>query len=177
MCCVVCESKNIRLIAKCKHQNLGDIVKCNDCNLLFTSYLPTDEVIGKIYNGLYRDRAMLVKINIDKVEQVKKSVDEYFRFYTDLNPGKENISFLDLAGGLGYSCFVAKEYTSDITLVEMDVQSSEFAVSKLGLDNVINKTLEDFFDSNERTYDLIIFRHVIEHLKHPLRLCSRLVDC
>lgn len=50
----------------------------------------------------------------------------------------------------------------------MDSKSSDFAKSKLNLETVINKPIDAFFKSNTKKYDLIVFRHVIEHLKYPV---------
>lgn len=167
MKCPVCESVRTKLVCRSKNQKLGDILKCKDCKLLFTSFLPSDQVISEIYNGLYGGREKFDFIDHNKLDQVRKSVAEYFSIYKEIKGDKSNISFLDLAGGLGYVAYSAATYTNDVTLVEMDSESANFAKTKLKIDTVNNLSIKEFFSRNKKKYDFIVFRHVIEHLKFP----------
>lgn len=166
MICKVCQTEiNPRLLLKNKG-SFGDVYRCPKCEITFVSPQPSDEVLNEYYNGMYSD--LTVSFDEKKMKWAQHSMRGYLKVLKRLNvePTSE-ITFLDLGGGLGYYTKAAAENNLHSILVEKDPVSVQFAKQHLKLENIIEKDLDEFFNSNERQYDIVFFRHVIEHVKDP----------
>ncbi|MDC8000595.1 class I SAM-dependent methyltransferase [Aequorivita todarodis] len=166
MTCKVCQKEiNPRLLLKNKG-DFGDIYRCPKCQITFVSPQPSDEVLNEYYNGMYLD--LTVSFDEKKMKWAQRSMRGYLKVLKKLNvePTAE-ITFLDLGGGLGYYRKAAAENNLHSILVEKDPISVQFAKKHLKLENIIEKDLTEFFSSNDEQYDIVFFRHVIEHVKDP----------
>ncbi|WP_282134433.1 class I SAM-dependent methyltransferase [Seonamhaeicola maritimus] len=166
MICKVCQTEiNPRILLKNKG-SFGDIYRCQQCQVTFVFPQPSVEVLNEYYNGMYSD--LTVSFDKKKMKWAKQSMKGYLKELKKLNvnPNKE-VTFLDLGGGLGYYTKAAEENNLHSILVEKDPISIQFARQHLKLENIIQKDLFEFFNSNTRLYDVVFFRHVIEHVKNP----------
>lgn len=166
MICKICQKKiNPRLILKNKG-DIGDIYRCPKCEIAFVFPQPSDDVLNEYYNGMYSD--LTISFDEKKMKWAQHSMVGYLKVLKKLNiDPKDNISFLDLGGGLGYYTKAAEENNFHSILVEKDPVSIQFARQHLKLTNIIEKDMTEFFNSNEIQYDIVFFRHVIEHVKDP----------
>lgn len=166
MICKVCQQE-INPITLLKNKgDFGDIYRCPKCQIAFVFPQPSDEVLNEYYNGMYSD--LTVSFDEKKMKWAQHSMRGYLKVLKKLNvePTLE-ITFLDLGGGLGYYTKAAAENNLHSILVEKDPVSIQFAKKHLKLENIIEKDLSEFFNSNEGQYDIVFFRHVIEHIKNP----------
>ncbi len=166
MICKVCQKEiNPRLLLKNKG-DFGDIYRCPKCEITFVSPQPSEEVLNEYYNGMYSD--LTVSFDKKKMKWAQHSIRGYLKVLKKLNvKPKAEITFLDLGGGLGYYTKAAAENNLHSILVEKDPVSVQFAKQHLKLENIIEKDLTEFFNSNDEQYDIVFFRHVIEHVKDP----------
>lgn len=166
MICKVCQKKiNLKLLLKNK-SNFGDIYRCPKCKVAFVHPQPSNEVLNDFYNGMYSD--LTVSFDEKKMRWAQQSMHGYLKVLKKLNiKPSEDVTFLDLGGGLGYYTKAAAENSLHSILVEKDPVSVQFARKYLKLENIIEQDLSEFFNSNDGQYDIVFFRHVIEHVKNP----------
>ncbi len=166
MICNVCQQEiNPKMLLK-NRGNFGDIYRCPKCQIAFVFPQPSDEILNAYYNGMYSD--LTVSFDDKKMKWAQRSMEGYLKVLKKLNvePSTE-ITFLDLGGGLGYYTKAAAENNLHSILVEKDPISIQFAKKHLKLENIIEQDLTEFFNSNDKEYDVVFFRHVIEHVKDP----------
>lgn len=166
MKCVVCKN-NIKpdLILKGK-EGIGDILRCPDCYLTFSYPQPDHQTISEYYNGFYSQ--LTNSFDEQKLNWAKLSTRKYCRELNLEGKTYEKIKVLDLGGGLGYYSKAFSDLGFDVTLVEVDQNSADFAKRVLGIKHIFQCDFESFFVKHtDLKYDIIIFRHVIEHVRDP----------
>jgi SAM-dependent methyltransferase len=134
------------------------IYKCQACGTGQVFPMPTDGLLKKFYDGF------LFSANVKNTGPVLRSAKLLFPF-VGLKPGRQ-LEMLDVGGGGGFysKAFEDLGYGNS-TYIDIDQQSCSFA-SKLGLKNVIHgdAILTDY---NNKKFDFVMCRHLIEHLKNP----------
>jgi SAM-dependent methyltransferase len=86
------------------------------------------------------------------------------------------IRILDLGCGVGYGCAELSGIpNSTIIGVDMSPEAIEFARANYARDNVsyLVANIEDFVQKAE-TFEYVVSRHVLEHVRQGLGLCSQL---
>ncbi|GAA4815292.1 class I SAM-dependent methyltransferase [Litoribaculum gwangyangense] len=166
MICKICKYEiNPRLLLK-SNVNFGDIHRCPKCKITFTYPQPDANTLNDYYNGMYSD--LTISFDDKKMKWAQRSMQGYLKVLKKLNVElKQEVTFLDLGGGLGYYTKAAAENNLHSILVEKDPVSVQFAKKHLKLENIIEKDLYEFFNSNDKQYDIVFFRHVIEHVNDP----------
>ncbi|GEM_PF-1296828 len=152
-----------------------NIVRCPECRLAFVYPQPDEDTIKNYYVGMYSDLA--VKYSEQKMTWARKSVKTYNSIIqrktnNKLEHGKTTL--LDLGGGLGYYSKAFQELGFQVTLVEPDPISADFALNQLGIGNVVCKSFEEYFKNNSNNFDIVFLRHVIEHAKEPCKLIQEI---
>jgi ubiquinone/menaquinone biosynthesis C-methylase UbiE len=131
----------------------------------FVHEQPSVSELNNYYNGMYKDIA--VAFDEKKMKWALKSMKAYVKKLNLKFDSVEGKSFLDLGGGLGYYSKAANTFGLNSILVEKDPVSVNFAIDKLGLKEIIQQDLNEFFQQNKKQYDIVFFRHVIEHVTNP----------
>ena len=75
--CVVCESNLFKVIFEAKIDGDADLIRCNECGLVFVNPLPTEDSVNIFYNGLYKDIAN--EVDPFKVEYTQRTVNSYLK--------------------------------------------------------------------------------------------------
>jgi SAM-dependent methyltransferase len=121
--------------------------------------MPTEDLLKKFYDGF------LFSANIKNNGPVLRSAKLLYPLI-GLKPGKQ-MEMLDVGGGGGFysKAFEDLGYGQS-TYIDMDLQSCSFA-SELGLENVIHGDAVRA-DYDNKKFDFIMCRHIIEHLKDPV---------
>ncbi|MAP55642.1 class I SAM-dependent methyltransferase [Altibacter sp.] len=166
MICKVCQTDiKPKLLFKNKG-SFGNIHRCPECKVAFVFPQPTDEVLNTYYNGMYSD--LTVSFDEKKMTWAAHSMQGYLDVLKKLRISPDSTTtFLDLGGGLGYYSKAAASHDLHAILVEKDPVSVQFAKEHLQLENIIEKDLSEFFSTNKERYDIVFFRHVIEHVTDP----------
>lgn len=148
-------------------KNEWHIMRCPQCKVAFVHPQPDLETITSYYNGMYSKLAS--SFDEQKMQWARTSIAGYLSTLErlGLTAGKK---LLDLGGGLGYYSKAFGEAGFHVTLVEQDPVSTKFARNVLNLENVIESTVEDYLQTKSEEYDIVFFRHVIEHSTEPAKL-------
>jgi SAM-dependent methyltransferase len=156
-------------------KNGWHIMRCPECALTFAHPQPDPKTIAAYYNGMYADLAD--KYSEQKMEPITRSVKGYLEELGKHRSVSSRMSLLDLGGGLGYYTKAFSAAGLSATLVEQDPVSIDFARRVLGIENIIPESLEGFFKTNLRTFDVVFFRHVIEHVTDPSFVIGEIYKC
>lgn len=148
----------------------GTIYRCAGCGL--RRLLPLPDPISETTDGhgMYAGRTHKHDANYER--QVAQAVSGYLAKLSTI--GKRPYTMLDLGGGMGYysRAFAHKGLT--VTYLDRDPVSFAFAAKLNEKAGVVtfNENIEDFARRREQhgRFDLIFFRHVIEHCHHPDRV-------
>lgn len=173
--CNLCGGHKAKLLQRL---DKGNAVKCKNCGLIFVDPMPEindyDEIYGeKYYEGGWRfskrgyTDPLLQDIQIKGYKRELKEVEKFL-------DGKGRV--LDIGCGDGSWLHVAKVNGWDTFGVESSEYSRNIAINKYDL-NVIGGTFEEATFPNEY-FDLIVMRHLIEHLRTPLQsleICNRIL--
>jgi len=172
MKCNICNSDIIpKVLFKNKSANKPDIVRCPACKLTFIHPQPNEKIISDYYYGMY---ASLATYDETIMQNANNSISHYKRNINAIN-SKSN-SFLDLGCGLGYYSLAAQNTGYQVTSVEQDKISVEFAKNTLNLNNIIESSIDDFIYSVKSKFDVIFLRHVIEHVTNPQKLVNGIYE-
>jgi SAM-dependent methyltransferase len=172
MICKVCSDDIVPGLVLESIKTNNSVYRCPNCKVTFAHPQPSVDVLNAYYTGMYQDIA--VSFNEKQMNRALKSVRGYLdRMQWDENDYKGK-TFLDLGGGLGYYSKAALELGMSPVLVEKDSVSVNFAKTELNLKAIIQKDLNEFFAETTAQYDLIFFRHVIEHVTEPTEIISNI---
>ena len=161
--CQVCKGKEFDLISiNISH---GNIYNCKSCHLKFVHPLPSEAALKAAYHGLYSGREKLDEIDILKLRNTRIAFAGYFK-RIKFTKGK---TFLDIGGGLGYYSEAAQYFGFKSTLLDLDLQSLQFAKKALKIKNIFHGSIEDFGKQGQ-TFDIVFLRHIIEHIPDPNNL-------
>lgn len=164
--CRTCNSANASHLFEKRGRN---IVKCDDCGLIYLDYSPSETDLkglyseGYYFNGGYQnyiEEKPLIQINARRrIAQMKK-----------IKPGGR---LLEIGCALGFFLEEAKKSYEPYG-VEISDYGSAYAREKLGL-NVKTGTLEPgLFPKNH--FDVVVMWDVIEHLNEPGNILSRIKE-
>lgn len=163
MKCNICNSDILpKILYKNKSAQNPDIVRCPVCKITFIHPQPDSKIISDYYNGLY---ASLAVYDEKKMQDANKSLEAYQKNINTINPNSNEL--LDLGCGLGYYSKAAFNVGYRVSSVEQDKVSIKFARETLKLNNIIEKSIENFILTTELKFDVIFLRHVIEHVPDP----------
>lgn len=154
----------------------GDIYRCTRCQLRRLLPLPDPNAEPDDGHGMYaRQTGQLDKAYEQQVDAAVRGYHGHFARF-----GKRPQTMLDLGGGMGYYSRAFAGRGLDVTYLDRDPVSIRFAepLNKPQGIRTVSQPLERFAGApeNQRRFDLIFFRHVIEHCHRPdemLRLARR----
>lgn len=167
--CLVCGSEQLPINLKLKDHSISkedfELVKCGNCNFVFTQNIPSQEEIGPYYvsedyishsdtkkgliNSLYHTvRAWMLK---SKKGLVKKYAPS----------GK----LLDVGCGTGYFLNFMKNSGFDVLGVEPDENARELGVKNFGLEVYSPEKLLN--EGIDQKFGAITMWHVLEHVHEP----------
>ena len=171
--CNNCNSDNYTVVFKEGKAQIHQVVKCNNCGLMYSNPQTTYYIEGKV--------AINSEEGID-IENLKKGLDQFaqeneqylkkqhihqkdfatiFNFFNDRQLGK----LLEIGSYSGVFLNSAKERGWDVLGIEPDHLARLYSESKYNI-----KVLPDSFESadlKENSFDVVIATHVIEHIYNP----------
>ena len=160
-------------------KGIFNIVKCDNCGLVYLNPRPKREFIYEYYpddyepynislNDFYQklNESLLnsyYKENKTLLDNLKSSLSKLI--YSPI-PKEHKGSILDIGCGNGIYIYNLEKHGWDVHGIEISKKAVAFAQEKFGLKNVRQGTIEDIKYPDEY-FDVITMNHVIEHLLSP----------
>jgi len=147
-----------------------DITWCAACKTNGAYPLPSEEELKEYYQGFSfcTHEENLKYIQTDEVKVWLKG----------LVGDSGSKTMLDIGGGGGFFSKVFQDFGfGEATYIDLDGEACAFASTTMGLQTVINDSVEHYLAQGDgKKYDFIYCRHVIEHLRDPASIVSASVD-
>lgn len=171
--CDLCSSNNNTLLLQARdyrygHPEMFNIVKCNNCGLIYINPRPTIEAISKFYEEDYTPEDNLKVLPSLETSRWKISLKKVWHRingqYIDEIITRAKGKVLDVGCGDGYLLLPLKQKGCEVFGVEINRKSVKIC-RRMGLE-VFCGTLEDakFLDD---FFDTVIMSQVLEHLPSP----------
>lgn len=156
--CYLCGSYNYRLIIK---KSKYGIVKCKNCDFVYTTPIPSQEEIDEFYRGFdYKDSLSAEKIIRSDAKKSLRGISKYV---------KKSKYLLDVGCGRGYFLDEARKLGWDTYGIDVSESVVDYAKNELHL----NVAYGDIFSfQSERKFDVVILNQVIEHFVDPKKLIA-----
>lgn len=166
--CPICGFVNTKLILKWESYQ---IYKCQNCNLIFATPLPTLLELEKFYQGfLFRkpDKKSIPTLT----KRRKAELIKHFKLKPPFN--LEGKSVFDFGGGTGITYNALTLLGFDAYYSDVDKDAITFTQENFGLttDNIVHD-----IKSCKIKFDYIFSNHVIEHVINPIEFVSDLASC
>lgn len=130
---------------------------CDNCSLILTSPIPSSDELTNIYNNKYAYDVHLL-VEKEKIFRAKKTA----RYINTLKGIK---TVLEIGSMYGFLLKLLEDFQLICTGIELDKKAAEYCISN-NL-SIINSSLESFLENNNKTYDLVVMSHVLEHIINP----------
>jgi len=165
MLCNFCNSENNSIIFDYTRNEKNNILKCNDCGLVFKENISSRKDIEIFYKNDYRKITELplqtpIEHYFDKVTQ--KDAYDGIQFINK-NVDLKNKNILEIGSASGRLLQSLHEAGTNVEGIELNDEYRNFS-KKLGF-NVFNKPIEELNLKNK--YDGIVSFHTIEHFVDP----------
>jgi len=161
--CYLCENQALRKRKGAVRDNPAlDILECLSCGLVFLSSF--DHIDGRYYH-----EARMHETPLDADAWLKVTMRDDDRRFAALKRSLENKSVLDFGCGAGGFLMKARAVSSRVAGVELEERlKGHFKEVSLDVCSCLEDTASPF--------DVITLFHVLEHLKDPIGLLSKLKD-
>ena len=182
--CINCKSLNYKeLYANDRHGINQQTVLCNTCGLVYSNPRMSEESLNYFYSSnLYREvyeasdnfehdfskrtKQVEKNIRINKPNFNKYYPQLFLDFICSLNIDYKTVC--EIGAGYGANLLFFKNIGKEV----FGLEPSKTAV-KIAIDNQIN-IKQGFVKDIENKYDLIILKHVFEHLYNPLKYLEKI---
>lgn len=172
--CLVCESESLevltRMVSAYSPQLLHKVVICKKCGHIqmhpLFSETEYSKINAKFFNRKYLIAGNLNTDNLRKISRLDKRLSSY------LKPG---LKVLDVGAGEGWAMNYFQKKRCHYFAIEPIDRLAE-SLKNRGC-RIIGKSLfEDYpeFEQYFDTFDLVIFRHALEHMLNPANALKRL---
>ncbi len=165
--CPCCDRPTAHLRVLTGNKGKGMIYRCAACDLRRLLPLPDSTAEPEDGFGMYAKQTK--QFNPVYAQQVDNAVEGYLERFRVL--GRRVRTMLDLGGGMGYYTRAFAKKGLSVTYLDRDPVSIGFAEplnKPLGIET-LDQPIESYADepTNKQRFDLVFFRHVIEHCPHP----------
>ncbi|OGL44012.1 MAG: hypothetical protein A2W05_04240 [Candidatus Schekmanbacteria bacterium RBG_16_38_10] len=161
--CILCNSNRASYF---HHENGYDLVKCNNCGLVFVSPKPSKDAIISVYNTESGQTFHHLAEYAEKFEKHLEAKKRYNIIRRYLEGVKGNKDILEIGCGGGYFPHYLKLCGYMATGLEVSEDLVAFAVNNLGV-NVRSGEVSNIASANDR-YDAVVLFEVLSHMYNPL---------
>ncbi len=175
VCCCCCGEFNCTKILGQDRYGMGvNTVICNNCGLVFTNPMPTDDSLEYFYKKHYRNFYETTENPDSDYIEKGRFIEKANYLLLHLKPylGKNN-KILDLGCSEGSVLKVLCEFffynlngNAELVGVEPNVNYAKYAQNNLDAD-IVNSMVGDFFLKSSKKFDVIIMNHTLEHFRDP----------
>ncbi len=166
--CPICAADNTEVLLKWKRFKIN---KCQNCRLIFTTPLPSDEELTAFYQGFMFKKPEDYEIN-RQLKIRRKELNRLFKL-PEKNEENNDKKFLDYGGGTGIVFKAASEIGLQAYYQDLDQQANAFTRENFGL--TPEQTIHQL-EQNQIQFDYILSDNVIEHVKDPLTFTDKLLE-
>lgn len=174
--CVLCGQSETRLIASKGQFGWATYVSiCKSCGLVFLNPRWSKDGYNYFYASEYDQYYRFDEDKATEKEQRKAQVVwERLEQYTPAHFA----SALDIGCGLGWCLHTIQQASPGTAIagIEPSDTCSEHFVNEIGGELVARDVDSDWHLANQERFDLIIFRHVLEHLLDPVTVLEKVAQ-
>ncbi len=175
--CNICNRDNTKLLFKAKDLNNRmngefDIVKCQNCGLVYINPRPTKSEIFEFYQDytLHKYRVKDAKGNKDLFGRIYNSIANNSSFNPFRLKGKVKSCVLDIGCGIGYYLKKLKDEGWETYGVEISPIAVKIGREQFGLDISQGDVTDACFKEN--FFDVVLMQWSLEHMHDPLSVLS-----
>ncbi|MCR8538821.1 MAG: class I SAM-dependent methyltransferase [Prochlorococcus marinus CUG1439] len=172
--CEICDSLNFEKVTDMRHSLIGElsmpIAICKTCGHVTVWPRLSDEDYKTVNEIWYPKKFQKDPIDLKdenyKFKKWRKMWERIEPFFLQ----RKSLRLLDIGAGQGWGTeFLQQKFENiEATAIEQWKPSQEFLKNKLGAE-VIDKDIDENWNKFlNKKYDLIIFRHTLEHVKRPV---------
>lgn len=169
--CILCNSNNVML--HWSNTRGYQVNKCQDCGFLFLDKMPDEQELEDYYSEDYF-MASYARSNDNLINEAKnpkifseaKDYDALIKLHA---PKAKNIS--EVGCSWGYLLYNLKNLGYSVKGYELSKTTSDAGRKQLGIDIVTG-----FFETQPQQFDVLILRHVLEHVNNPKELLKKIYD-
>ena len=159
--CRICGNSTTELLSKKMRPGPQLVtVICNQCSLVFTDPVPTQEVYYSFYANDYEKH-----YGKSTASQPITVVPDFFKKLKEFIDPKE-LDFLEIGPGRGNVIFHAATMFKSVLGVEPSEKFASYLTNVLNIPT-LNTTGEEFFKTNTNLFDVVSMFHVLEHIYDP----------
>ncbi|HEY62607.1 MAG TPA: class I SAM-dependent methyltransferase [Anaerolineae bacterium] len=172
--CVICNDSNLRLIAKKGEFGWPTYVSiCKDCGLVFLSPRWTNKDYQRFYINEYDQ---VLRADTAKVEEKEKRKAKIVWQRLQGHLSDKRIKVLDIGCGMGWALQLIKQEIpgAELYAIEPSERYKKHVQEDVGAQIIATDVDSDWFLKYDDQFDLIIMRHVIEHLLDPVAALKKI---
>lgn len=169
--CLLCESQNVH--TKWKDVRGYDVNHCSDCDFLFLDSMPSQELLEEYYSDKYfmtdfaRNNNLLESASNEKNSEQAKEFDKLIGNYISTN--RNEVCVTEIGCSWGYLLWNLKKLGYPVRGFELSQTTAKEGSRQLGIG-----ITPGFFEPQLEMFDVIILRHVLEHVSNPKDLLSQI---
>jgi len=137
---------------------------CPKCQALFIHPFPSNKELIAYYKKFTNSAPQQEKLIRSRSKLI---INKLRKLYPN------GLDLIDIGCGYGFFLDEARKRNLSVFGIEPSTKSYKYAKNNLRL-NVIKADLKSFLESNRRKFDFVIYSHVIEHIKDPIKVISQL---
>jgi len=163
--CLVCDSDRLEYLTKLFSKHCKGLVHnvsiCRDCGHIQLSPLIRAEEFSKInedfLGGKYLKGGVENPDNDKKLDKISRILSPYIA---------NEMKILDIGAGEGWMMKLAEKWQCKYFAIEPIPKLADSIVARGG--EVISNSISDNLDAYLGAFDIVVFRHVLEHMECPL---------
>ena len=163
--CLVCESSRLEPLVKFYSRYVKGFFHqtaiCQDCGHVQVSPLFGTKEYQKINDQFFGAKYMVKgKLNTANNKNKLERIDKFLTPYS-----KKGANILDVGGGEGWNIDFFKDKGCNYFSIEPIERLAKLILERGG--EVIGESIYTDYPKHEGTFDILIFRHVLEHMMRP----------
>jgi len=142
-----------------------DLFFCKNCEIIYSEFCDVK------FENNYID--VLDQLYIDQIDNKKKYFRNIIKKINNIINKDDDV--MEIGSYYGAFGSEIKDNVNSYTGLELSNHASNYSKEKFNL-NVVNKSIYEYFEKNEKKFDIIFMFDVLEHLDDPnaiLNLCSK----
>ena len=174
--CIICGSNNVKEIYNnfpgYVENKFYEIFSCKDCD---SHFINPQKIDNKLYDIIYSKKnvlgynryynyAKIIKDERNPLKYLSSQESTYYPIYKYLR-NKSKLKVLEIGCGYGYLTFALKKAGFDVVGIDLSHDAIDFAIANYG-NYFYCCPIEDYINSTNEKYDLIVATELIEHLPY-----------
>ena len=171
--CPLCHNNDYEILCKTRSFNISvNISICKACGFVYLNPRWTDDSYNQFYQKAYDDYA---ERNRNSHSEIKRYSVIINRIDKLMSFGKnKSINILDIGAGMGngLKTFKTKYKNSNLFAIEPS-KEGQYNLKKHDIKNISNNA-DSNWEKTKNKFDIVVMRHVLEHLSHPEKILSKI---